>query len=382
MKPALHAEISVAQLSKHGEELCGDKVEIIRNEKHTIIALSDGLGSGVKANILSTLTTKIASSMLKRGIPLSDVVDTIAETLPVCRERKIAYSTLQIIKIAADGWTTLVEFDSPPVFLLRKGRLGALPIVEKEISGKLFRQASLQLREDDMLIAVTDGIIHAGIGAILKLGWGEAGVAQQLEEEWRPDITTETICNRIITCAEGFYAGQPGDDSTVVALKVRRPKELILLTGPPSDSQYDERIVKRFLSFEGSKVIAGGTTANIVSRVLQKPLIVDYTCHNRDIPPTAVLEGIDLVTEGILTLNAATEKLLSGKKIGIDLDGATRLAQQLLNADRITILAGGAINSAHQNPAFPMPINIKGQVLGKLQACLQQYGKQITIEWL
>lgn len=381
MKNELHAEISVAQLCKHGEELCGDKVEVIRNDSHTIITVSDGLGSGVKANILSTLTTKIASSMLKRGIPLADVVDTIAETLPVCRERKIAYSTLQIIKIAVDGWMTVVEFDSPPLFLLRRGRLQEIAIEEKLISGKLFRQGSVQLQEDDLLVAVSDGVIHAGIGAILKLGWGEAGVGRQLEEEWRPELSTEQLCDRIIRCAEGFYAGQPGDDSTVVAIKVRRPKCLALFTGPPSDMQYDEKIVRRFMSFEGKKAIAGGTTANIASRVLQRPLIVDYTCHDRNIPPTASMEGIELVTEGILTLNAATEKLLAGKPLGSGLDGATRLAKLLLDSDQIVVLAGGAVNEAHQNPAFPMPINMKGQVLAKLQACLQQNGKQVSIEW-
>ncbi len=382
MIEGLHAEISVAQLSKYGEELCGDKVEIIRNNKHTIITMSDGLGSGVKANILSTLTTKIAASMLKRGIPLSDVIDTIAETLPVCRERKIAYSTLQIIKISADGWVTVVDFDAPQVVCLRRGKMIPFQLSEKEISGKLFRLGSMQMQEEDVLVAVTDGVIHAGIGAILKLGLGEQGLVSLLEDEWRSEMATTAMCKRIISCVEGFYAGQPGDDSTVVAVKIRRPRRLTLLTGPPSDQQYDEKVIRRFMSCEGAKIISGGTTANIASRILQKPLIVDYTCHSREIPPTATLEGVDLVTEGILTLNAAAEKLLSGKQIDVGLDGATRLARMLMNADQIMILAGSAINPAHQNPAFPMPINIKGQVLAKLQACLQEYGKQITIEWL
>lgn len=382
MTQELHAEISVAQLSKYGEELCGDKVEVIRNNKHTIITMSDGLGSGVKANILSTLTTKIAASMLKRGIPLRDVIDTIAETLPVCRERKIAYSTLQIIKIAADGWVTIVDFDAPQVICLRRGKMIPFQLAEKEISGKLFRHGSMQMEEDDVLVAVTDGVIHAGIGAILKLGWGEQGLVSLLEEEWRSDIATNSLCKRIISCVEGFYAGQPGDDSTVVGVKIRRPRRLTLLTGPPSDPRYDEKVIKRFMGCEGAKIISGGTTANIASRILQKPLVVDYTCHSRDIPPTATLEGVDLVTEGILTLNAAAEKLLSGKPINVGLDGATRLVQMLMNADQILVLAGSAINPAHQNPAFPMPINIKGQVLAKLQTYLQEYGKQMTIEWL
>lgn len=380
----LHAEVSISQLSKVGEELCGDNIVVTNTSNGTIIVLSDGLGSGVKANILSTLTTKIASSMLKRGIPLADVVSTIADTLPVCRERKIAYSTLHIIKISPSGLATIVEFDCPTSFFVRNGKVMPFPLTEKVISGKLIKEGKLLLKENDIIVAISDGIIHAGIGGLLKLGWGWAGVAEQLQSVARPDCSANNISDSIIRCTEGYYLGQPGDDSSIVTVKMRKTRHLTILTGPPVDSSFDEKVVKRFLNQPGKKMVAGGTTAHIVSKICKKPLVMDLSSYSEQIPPMGFIEGIDLVTEGILTLNAVLEKI-SKKNIPEikfpERNGADMLAKMLLEADKIDILAGKSMNPAHHSPSFPFKINIKPQVLAKLQAVLQSKGKEVNIEW-
>ena len=380
----LHAEVGLAQLSKVGEELCGDNVGIARTPQATIIVLSDGLGSGVKANILATLTTKIATVMLKRGIPLEDVVNTIAETLPVCRQRKIAYSTLHIIKIAPDGQTTVVEFDCPATFLVRKGKVIQFPTHEKVISGKTIREGELWLQEDDVLVAVTDGVIHAGIGGLLKLGWGWNGVAKQIEIDTKEDGDTEVIGQHLIDCCEGYYLGKPGDDSTALVVKMRYPQQLTLLTGPPANVEHDGELVWRLFAEPGKKVVSGGTTAQIVSRVIGCPLKVDLTCHDSQIPPIGYLDGVDLVTEGVLTLNAAVDRLMDTTKLrnSRKQDGATLLAKLLNKADTIKVFAGLAVNPAHQNPSFPMQMNIKVQVLNKLKTVLHSKGKEVIIEWI
>ena len=162
---SLHADVDIQQLYKNGEELCGDNVIVTRSPDNTTIVISDGLGSGVKANILATMTTKIASSMLKRNIKLDEVVKTIAETLPVCKVRKIAYSTLQIIKIDTSGRATVVEFDCPPTFFIRDGQVTPFPVEKRQIGDKLVGVGHLQLLENDILVAVSDGVIHAGLGA-------------------------------------------------------------------------------------------------------------------------------------------------------------------------------------------------------------------------
>lgn len=378
----LHAEIGSAQISKVGEELCGDNLEIVRTSRSTIVVMSDGLGSGVKANILATLTTKIAVSMLKRGIPLEEVVNTIAETLPVCKQRKIAYSTLHIVTITADGNATVVEFDSPRSFLIRSNHVIPFPCEDKLISGKIIRVGRLPLQENDIIIAVTDGVVHAGIGGLLKLGWGWEGISHKLNEDSLLEVPAGQIASQLINCAEGYYLGRPGDDSSVVAVKIRHPRQLTLFTGPPADPRNDEKIVRRFLAQTGKKVIAGGTTANIVSRLTGNPLTVDLAYYDPDIPPIGYLSGIDLVTEGVLTLNAVIERIervdiLQNSRLQ---DGAARLARLLLEADIITIFAGSAVNPAHQNPNFPSQLNIKTQVLEKLNKVLNRHGKEITIE--
>lgn len=377
----LHAEVGLSQLSKAGEELCGDNVEVVRTATDTIIVISDGLGSGVKANILATLTTKIASSMLKRGIPLEDVVDTITATLPVCKQRKIAYSTFHIIKVSGDGLATVVEFDCPSTFLKRNNHVIVFPTVEKVVGGKVIREGQLSLQEDDMLVAVSDGVIHAGIGGLLKLGWGWQGIAQQLAGESAKVIDADSLSQQVIRCCQGYYLDKAGDDSTVVSVKIRRPLHLTILTGPPADRSYDQKVVKRFLQQPGKKAIAGGTTANIVSRVTSRPLKVNLDYHDPAIPPTGRIEGIDLVTEGVLTLNAAVDRLRSAAA-GKQQDGASLLARMMLEADQINIIAGSAVNPAHQNPNFPVQINIKSQVLNQLLAVLKEKGKQVAIEWV
>jgi hypothetical protein len=381
----LHAEVGIAQLSKSGEELCGDNVDMIRTAQDTIIVLSDGLGSGVKANILATLTTKIASSMLKRGIPLEDVVNTIAETLPVCRLRKIAYSTLHILKISSEGLATIVEFDCPPSFLIRNRKVIPFPLEEKQVGGKMIKEGQLMLEKDDVIVAVSDGVIHAGIGGLLKLGWGWSGIAKQLEVECARERRAEKISKQIIECCEGYYLGKPGDDSTVITVKMRPPLHLTLLTGPPVESVNDTKLVRRFLQHQqqGKKVVAGGTTANIVSRVSGKPLIVKLEYDDPNIPPIGYIEGIDLVTEGVLTLSAAADKIQREQEVfnSTRQDGATQLAKLFLECDCIDILAGRAINPAHQNPNLPLQINIKNQVLYNLQTVLLEKGKQVSIQW-
>lgn len=379
----LHADVSIAQLSKMGEELCGDKIVVTHTKEGTIIVMSDGLGSGVKANILATLTTKIASSMLKRGIPLADVVSTIADTLPVCRQRKIAYSTLHIFKIASSGLATVVEFDCPTSFFIRNGSVQPFQLTEKVISGKLIREGQLLLRENDIIVAVSDGIIHAGIGGLLKLGWGWKGIADQLKSVARQDSSASYISDNIIRCTEGYYLGQPGDDSTIVTVKMRQTRQLTILTGPPVDHRFDEKLVKRFLGQPGKKVVAGGTTAHIVSKACNRPLIMDLSSYSEYIPPMGHIEGIDLVTEGILTLNAVLERITNADADSgyPERNGADLLSEMLLEADKIEIFAGKSTNPAHQSPSFPFKINIKPQVLAKLQAVLESKGKEVYIEW-
>ena len=379
----LFPEVGVAQIIKYSEELCGDKVLVEKTAEGTIVVLSDGLGSGVKANILATLTTKIITVMLKHGSPLEDVIDTIAQTLPVCKQRNIAYSTFHIVNIAKSGETYVVEFDSPPTLLYRNGKVIRFPVQEKEISGKKLNIGRLELVYDDSIIMVSDGVLHAGIGGLLKLGWGLSGLKEYVQENYRLEKTSGFFSREIVNCCEGYYLGKAGDDTTAVVVKMRQTKKLVLFTGPPTDQKLDQILVKKLMTFDGEKIVAGGTTANIVSRYLGKPIKVELSNLNSEVPPIGYIEGIDLVTEGVLTINSAVERLRSGIKQGKKnfSDGADKLMHLLLEADDILVLAGKAVNPAHQNPNFPIQINLKMQVVEKLINALREAGKSVKVEW-
>ena len=379
----LFPEVGVTQLYKHHEELCGDKVVVESTPTRTIVVLSDGLGSGVKANILATLTTKIISGMIKHGSSLEDVVDTIAHTLPVCKQRNIAYSTFHIVIIEKSGDTYVAEFDSPATLLWRNGKVIRFPVKEKSISGKLLKVGQLELMYDDTLILVSDGVIHAGIGGLLKLGWGLGGLSDYVAENYNSSKTSKFFSNEIVNCCEGYCLGKPGDDTSAVVIKMRTSRKLMLMAGPPKDKSFDDVLAKRLATFSGKKVISGGTTANIVSRYLGKPVKVDINTISAEVPPIAYLEGIDLVTEGVLTINSVAERLRGNINSGAKTapDGATLLMKLLLEADEITILAGKSVNPAHQNPNFPVQINLKVQVVEKLIDVLREHGKTVCVEW-
>lgn len=377
-------EVWWRSLPKHGEELCGDKVEVVYTPDTTIVVLSDGLGSGVKANILATLTTRIASGMLKHDIPLEAVVETVLQTLPVCKVRKMAYSTLAILQVDRFGYTRLIEIDTPRVQVIRNGKVREVPFDRKYIHGKEVLDSRFVLSHEDVLVMVSDGVILAGIGGLLPLGWGVQGLAEYLQDSVDPSMSTMDIVDQIINRCECYYASSPGDDTTAIAVKMRGERRVKLLTGPPGDPGLDETVVKHFMHGPYIKVVAGGTTANIVARVLERKLVTFLEYEDPDVPPVGKIAGIDLVCEGMLTLQKTLEKLQKAKHGALltnKQDGATRLTKILLGSDEICIMAGKAINPAHQNPDIPYQLGIRNQVVDKIAAYLREIGKELTIEW-
>lgn len=379
-------EFSAASLNKYGEELCGDKVEFISEENGFIAVLSDGLGSGVKANILATLTVKIAMTMLKEGLSIEEVVDTMVHTLPICSVRKLAYSTFTIIKVNSEGDAYIVEFDNPSVFFIREGKISSIEKIEQTINGRKIYESHLLLREKDALIFVSDGVIHAGAGKILNLGWSWQEVAQYLQTLEINDMPAKHITSALLGVCEDLYLGHPGDDTTVATIKAVHPKVATLFSGPPSDKIQDPYVVERLMKTQGKKIVCGGTAANIVSRFLHTEVVTSFDIIDPCIPPIGHIKGVDLVTEGVLTLQGAIEKLeriKDSKDIGFlyEKDGASMLAKMLFeDCTHIHMIIGRAINPAHQNPDFPQVLSIKLNILYKLEKILTQLGKIVQIE--
>ena len=379
----LYYEWGTKQIHKHGEELCGDSIAVSRHSDSVTLALSDGLGSGVKADILATLTTRIAMHMLENELPLGEVVQTLSETLPVDRVRDLAYSTFAIAQFFSQGYARVVEFDSPSAILLRKRKVQPVVYDERSIEGKTIHESVLDLEDGDWVIFVSDGVLNAGIGGVYPLGWGWDQTAHFLEQHAHRELSAEDLANKVAETVSELYADAPGDDVSIVVIKVRRKLIATVFTGPPADRSADEPIVSRFVRRIGQLAVCGGTTAQIVARHLGQPLEVDLTTMTPDVPPMARLEGIDLVTEGILTLTRVGELLRSGTKkeaVRFQTDGAASLMRLLLDVDHVHFLVGHAVNPAHQNPDLPNQLGIRLGVVREVAQELRRRGKEITLE--
>jgi len=379
----LFYEWGTRQLRKHGEELCGDNIAVTRHADSVTLALSDGLGSGVKANILATLTTQIAMRMLQDNLSLGEVVQTLSETLPVCAVRKVAYSTFAIAQFFSQGTARVVEFDSPPPVLLRGRKVLPVEYEERRIDGKTIQEAVLELADGDWVVFLSDGVLNAGIGGVYPLGWGWEQAARFLETHAHRDLSAEDLAAKVAEAVGELYADRPGDDVSIAVIKVRHKRVANVLTGPPSSREQDEEWVERFTQRLGRRVVCGGTTAKIVARLLGQKLEVDLGTVTEEVPPLARLPGVDLVTEGILTLTRVRDLLASGvdrAAVRFQVDGASSLLRLLLGVDHVHFLVGQAVNPAHQNPDLPHQLGIRVGVVREIVEELRQRGIEVTVE--
>lgn len=382
-------ESGYVSLNKYGEELCGDRVEIIKQGDTVTTVLADGLGSGVKANILATLTSKIIGTMIANGLATEDAVETIAHTLPVCSQRKIAYSTFSIAKIDKTGDAYLVQYDNPSAILLRNGKCTEYPTEKQEVYGKKIFVSRFRLNIGDMLLLISDGVVHAGIGYVYNLGWQYENVCNYLEDHYDPSVTSKGMAALLAGACRQLYIDMPGDDTTVAVLRLRPMETVNIMVGPPVNRADDRAVVEKFLSSEGKKAVCGGTTSQLVAYYLDKEVLPLLEYADPHVPPTATLEGIDLVTEGVLTLSRAVEIIdgyTTSGDIGLDYlggrDGASQLARLLLeDSTQIRFFVGRAINPAHQNPGFPSELSIKTRLVSQLARSLIAAGKKVKIEY-
>lgn len=386
-------DVAYNSMNKYGEELCGDNVEIVRNEESVIIVVSDGLGSGVKANILSTLTCKIAATLLKEGVSILETVDTIMQTLPVCSVRKLAYSTFTIIKIHENGQVYVAEYDNPPIFFMNNGKEN--PEIQHnaiQVNDRVVKESSFLLKEGDALTVVSDGVVHAGVGGVLNLGWQWNNVEEYLERQGKIEKCAANISKSLIDACHGLYAGKPGDDATVVTVKLRHSEEVDLFTGPPLNPDDDSWVIRKLRQAKGKKVICGGTAAKIAARELHEEIVTNMDFYDRDVPPTACINGIDLVTEGVLTLRKTVDKLKAYinsetsrnvRSSFENLDGASQLAKLLLeDCTHLNLWIGKAVNPAHQNPDFPVDLGIKLKVVTELADLMNKLGKKVQLTYI
>ncbi len=386
----LCADIGYKSVNHVGERLCGDHVDVVEeSDSSTVIVLADGLGSGVKASILATLTSKIISTMMAAGLSIERCVYTIASTLPVCSVRGVAYSTFTIIHLLNNDVAEIIQYDNPHVILLRNFENYDYPKTEMNIDGKRIFKSVIKLCENDVFIAMSDGCVHAGMGGRYNFGWKREDIIDYMQVLAAGGYTAKNMSTMLVDECEKLYGHEPGDDTTACVVKIRRREPMNILFGPPSNRDDCDRMMSLFFSKEGKHIICGGTTSSIAAKYLGKPLKPSLNFEMDDIPPTAELEGVDLVTEGVITVNRVLEYARDylGENQHYEhwnykRDGASLICRLLFEeATDINFYVGRAINPAHQNPDLPITFNIKMNLVQELSACLKKMGKRIKVSY-
>lgn len=385
-------DVAWKSLNKYQEELCGDKVEILKTGNSDILILADGMGSGVKANILATLTSKILGTMLLEGASIESCVETIANTLPICREREVAYATFSILQIFHDGKAYLVEYDNPGCVFIRDQQIVEYPYEERIIGGKKIHEYRFAAEQNDCFVLMSDGVIYAGAGEILNLqGWTWESMAQYTLKCTKSTLSASRLAALLSQACDDLYIQKPGDDTTVAVARVIERRVVNIFTGPPRNKEDDRKLIYEFMHTEGKKIVAGGTSANIAARILGRDIVTRVDRHNPDVPPTAYIEGLDLVTEGVLTMGRALKLLKRYVRDEFDVDffneldadnGASKLAKILIEeCTSLNLFVGTAVNDAHQNSELNFDLSVRKNLVKQLKTVTENMGKKVTVKY-
>ena len=384
------ADIGYLSINHFGEELCGDHVEVVPHEPDsTVVVLADGLGSGVKASILSTLTAKIISTMLAEGASLEDCVNTIVDTLPVDSKNGVAYSTFTVIHLLRNEIAEIIEYENPAAILIRDGGNFEFPRQEMSVGGKRVLRASVRLQDGDVFIAMSDGCPYANFEKAYNYNWRREDIIAFMEPLTLAGYTAKTLATMLVDECYTLYGGQPRDDATACVVRIRQRTPMNILFGPPANPSEGERMMRLFFSREGKHIICGGTTASVASRYLGAPVVPVKGSEGPGVPPISEMAGADLVTEGVITMNRVVEYAKdyladnhSYEQWSFKRDGASLIARMLFEeATDINFYVGRAINPAHQNPDLPINFNIKMNLVKELSEALQTMGKQVKVSY-
>lgn len=373
-------------INHYGEEVCGDCVTIRQSRGGVIGVLADGMGSGVKANILSTMGSTILSTMLLGGEPLESAVDVVVRSLPVCSERGMNYCTFSVIKVDNNGIAKLAEFDNPQAWIIRNCQVVQPERTLRQVEDKAIWESSLPLIEGDLVVVTSDGALNAGMDNQFSYRWNWDSVAQWLCQRGHTFTSARRAASELVGAVDNLYGGRPTDDVTAMVLRVMHNQTVNLMYGPPEYPEDDSFMVHEFMESEGAKIICGGTTSQIVSRVMDIPVVTMPETAADGVPPIGFMTDIDLVTEGVLTVTRAGDiieryyqdtngdfKELDGN------NGGAILAKQLIeNCTELRVFIGRAQNPGYEGKDVPLDLNIKMKAIDRLCSLLDQQGKSVS----
>ena len=377
-------DISVISRNKDGETLCGDQCILEWADDDATVILSDGLGSGVKANILSTLTSTMLTTMLKGNVPIEECVTTVAETLPMCKERKLAYATFTILQTNGSR-VRLIQYDNPSAVFVHDGAIAKYNYSVNFIQEKELHESHLHFDVGDMLVLFSDGVSEAGRGVTTDAGWAQQDIEDFILRNYTPDVSAQRVAASILSTVRTLDFDAMHDDTTIVVARLRERCPVNIMIGPPESKDDDLSTMRLFFGKEGKHIVCGGTTAKAVAEYLGVKVRTLPGSGTEEVPPMSEIHGVDLATEGVVTINATMERIkayLADGMYTLELarmkDGASRLALILLEeATEINVLFGNAINLAQQDGDFGFERKL--QLVQELRDMLTMAGKTVKM---
>jgi hypothetical protein len=394
MDKNLYIEIEAKQINHNGEKICGDVFlkKRIKEDKRIIVVLSDGMGHGVKANILATLTSTMALNFTIEHRNPEIIAEIIMNTLPVCSERQVSYATFTVIDMEIDGKVHILEYDNPPVLIYRNNKplkvnMEIIEMKNPKHVGKKLTHTSFYPKLYDRIILCTDGVTQSGMGTDkYPFGWEISYVQEYITGilENNKDISAIKLAEKIVNKAVANDEYKPMDDTSCATIYFREPRKLLIITGPPMSKSKDKNLGEIVKNYEGKKIIAGGSTTDIIARELNLEVSDSLDFLDDELPPISHMEGIDLVTEGILTLNKVW-KILTNLSIDYKLGKgpADQIVKLIQESDHIDIIVGTKINEAHQDPNVPADLEIRRTITNRIANVLEnKLLKHITISYI
>lgn len=383
----MFVDIDCTQTKKYNQNTYGDYFLSKRYPGRLIAVLSDGLGSGVKANILATMTATMLLKFIEAESNIRKACEIILNSLPVCQVRKISYSTFSAIDCDSEGNAKIVEEGNPQFVWIRDGEVmnpEFTVITSKTFPSRHMHIYHLKLKMGDRIVFCSDGVTQAALGSKeLRLGVRREGLIKLIKEKLseNADVSSRELSNYIVrqaALAEPDHKAK--DDISAVCLYFREPRQAMVFTGPPYHQDKDNFYAKMLESFKGKKAICGGTTANLISRELNIPIKTQISLNCGRLPSVSFMEGIDLVTEGILTLTKTCEYLENGESSE---DAAGQLVKFLLDSDCINFMVGAKLNQAHYDPALPVEIEIRKNIIKRMADVLEnKYIKKVVVKYM
>ncbi len=382
-------DMGYKSINHYGEELCGDNVEIITTDDSKILILADGMGSGIRANIFATLTSKILGTMFKNELNIDEAVHTIAKTLPISSVNGVAYCTFSILQIFDSGEAYLVEYDNPACIFIRDGVVVQFPYTERFVEGKLIRESRFQTQLNDAFVLMSDGCIYCGTGDIMNYGWDWDQISKFALKTYEQTCSATHMAKVINKACDDLYMQTPSDDTTIAVARILEEHVVNIMTGPPESEEDDGKIVADFMSQPGMKIACGGVTAQVLARQLGKSLESLPGDLDPVIPPMSKIEGVDLVTEGIITLNHVIKilELYCMEDVPMELfdelaknNGASKIANILIEkCNTVNLFVGRAVNNNYTHKTLPFEITARKNIIHGLEDILGKMDKKINL---